>query len=213
MDIFKTIALTIHIASGTTALITGLIAILAKKGQKTHKLAGKIFFISMLTVAGSAIIISIVIKNYFLLMIGIFALLMDYFGFRAIKNKSLKPNLLDWAVLIMGFVNSFFMIYSMNTILLVFGTINSFLVLRVLRINILLMKNKPLQKLEWLIRHIGMMLGTYIATTTAFVVVNVKNVTPDWLPWLLPTFIGVPIIFFWIRKYSAKKAVAPGIQN
>ncbi len=126
----------------------------------------------MLIVAGSAIIISIVIKNYFLLMIGIFALLMDYFGFRAIKNKSLKPNILDWAVLIMGFINSFFMFYSLNTILLVFGTINTFLVLRVLRLIYFTSLTNPSRKLEWLTRHIGMMLGTYIATTTAFVVVN-----------------------------------------
>ena len=209
MDILKTIALTIHIASGTTALITGLTAIITKKGGKTHKQAGMIFFTSMLIVAGSAIIISIAIKNTFLLLVGFFTLFMDYFGYRAIKNKSLMPTKLDWAVLVLGAVTSFFMIYSLNIILLVFGALNASLVLRVLRINILLMQNKPLQKLEWLHRHIGMMLGTYIGTTTAFVVVNVKNVNPAWLPWLLPSFIGVPLIAFWIRKYSTKNAVAP----
>jgi hypothetical protein len=43
----------------------------------------------------------------------------------------------------------------------------------------------------WLLRHLGMMLGTYIAIFTAFLVVNLPG--GIWL-WLLPTFVFTPVI-------------------
>lgn len=198
------ISLGLHIASGILSLVSGLIAILSKKGLKVHRLSGMIFFISMLVVAASAIFISILKSNQFLLLIGIFAFYQDYSGFRAIRNKQLKPSWLDWFVLIVAGVNAFFMIYSMNLVLMVFGGICSYLVIGSVRIFILTVRGKEIPKLLWLSRHIGMMLGAYIATLTAFLVVNVRRFEPAWLPWLLPSMIGVPLILYWTRKYTLK---------
>lgn len=57
-------------------------------------------------------------------------------------------------------------------------------------------KRKPL---NWLPKHIGGMLGSYIGIIIAILVVNTPNipVISDWSPvifWLLPTVIGTPII-------------------
>jgi len=51
----------------------------------------------------------------------------------------------------------------------------------------------------WLNRHIGGMLGSYIAMSTAFLVVSgqyipLLNLLPPISLWFLPTIIGVPII-------------------
>jgi len=49
----------------------------------------------------------------------------------------------------------------------------------------------------------------YIAATTAFLVVNLpQDILPGYLnfiPWLTPTVILVPLIFKWTRKYEVKK--------
>ena len=51
-----------------------------------------------------------------------------------------------------------------------------------------------------LYRHIGRMGGAYIATCTAFIVVNFTFL-PDILLWLGPTFIGSPLIAYSIFRY------------
>lgn len=205
MEILIKIALIIHIATGFTALLTGIIAILSKKGRKAHRISGLIFFYCMLGVAVSAIFISVVKDNLFLLLIGIFSLYQNLSGYRAIKNKSLKPIFIDWTILIIGAVNSFFMIYSLNTILIVFGAINCFMVCNDIRIYRKTLNGDEIPKNQWLIKHLGMMIGTYIATFTAFLVVNIHNFEPNWVIWLLPTFIGTPLIAYWRRKLTTKK--------
>jgi len=45
-----------------------------------------------------------------------------------------------------------------------------------------------------------MMLGGYISTCTAFLVVNFTEVQYPVLVWLLPTIIGTPLIAYWTRK-------------
>jgi hypothetical protein len=62
-------------------------------------------------------------------------------------------------------------------------------------------RRPPTEKMHWWFTHIAAMCGGYIATVTAFVVVNVQ-MNPGWVPWLLPTAIGTPLIMRTIRKYK-----------
>lgn len=59
----------------------------------------------------------------------------------------------------------------------------------------------------WLKIHIGGMLGSYVAMTTAFVVVNVGRVeslkqVPVFLFWILPTVVALPLIKRTVLKYD-----------
>ena len=209
MDFTYAVPIIIHITSGFICLITGLIAMTSIKGQKSHKKAGSIFFYSMLVVAISAVWISIFKRNDFLLTIAGFSFILNYFGYRATKNKLLHPNVLDWLVVLMGLINSYIMLKAGDSVLLVFGIINLLAVIGTVRVFILNILNKPIKKLEWLARHIGLMIGAYIATITAFVVVNVTSIEPKWLPWLLPTFIFVPVIIYFTRRYTLIKIKLP----
>ncbi len=201
MDIIYNILLYTHIISGGLALVSGSIAMITKKGQKAHRIAGKIFFYSMLLICFSAINISIIKSLSFLLMIGIFALFQNYFGFRAIKNKLLVYNNIDKAMLIAASINSIFMLISLVPVLMVFGGISAFLCIGQIKLFVTTLKKQEVSKTLWLQQHIGMMVGAYIATITAFLVVNVKNFQPVWLIWLAPTAILVPLIIYWTRKY------------
>jgi hypothetical protein len=61
----------------------------------------------------------------------------------------------------------------------------------------------PTAKHAWWFGHMGKMLGAYIATVSAFSVVNFAFL-PPLIRWLWPTAIGVPGIFIWISYYRRK---------
>ena len=205
MKLLITIVLIIHVVAGFAALGVGLWAILSKKGQRTHKLTGRTFFYLMLIVAVSAGIVSTIKLNEFLLLIAGFAAYQNIGGYRSVKNKGLSPNWIDWSATALGLVTGVFMIATFNTVLLVFGGICLSLVIVDLRTYYAVFAGKTIPKLAWLARHIGFMMGSYIATFTAFVVVNVRNVEPAWIPWLAPTAVGVPLMQYWTWKYTRKK--------
>jgi uncharacterized membrane protein len=202
MHTFLTIVLVLHIVSGFLALGFGLLALLSKKGQRRHRLSGRVFFYLMLSVAFSAVIISGIKLNLFLLLIAGFAFYQNVQGYRSVKNKSLRPSLIDWSATLVGLVSAIIMLWTLNIVLMVFGGISLFLVFSDLRTYNSVLNGKPISRLAWLSRHIGMMMGAYIATVTAFVVVNVQHVEPSWLPWLAPTVIGVPLMRYWDWKFT-----------
>jgi hypothetical protein len=204
MEIIYKMGLVIHSLFGTFALVAGLIAIISKKGKNYHQIAGAVFFFSMLLVCFTAIYISIYKSNTFLLHIGIFSFFMVYSGYRSVKNKSLKPTLTDWLILMIGLINGVWMIVSIHIILTVFGAISSYLAVSDFRLFVQTIQQKKIPKNQWMLRHLGMMLGAYIATSTAFIVVNIQTMDFAWIPWLVPTAIGTPMIFYWTRKYKLK---------
>lgn len=197
------LALFVHIVSGFTALVMGLLALIANKGGKTHKRSGNIFFYCMIMVALSGFIVAYYRNNYFLLMIAIFAFAQTYFGYRAIKNKAMRATIADWFFMVLFITNSVFMIVSLNVVLLVFGGLSLLLSARQSWIFYKAWRQIEMPKNIWLKQHISMMMGSLIATITAFALVNLSEVQPAWLPWLAPTGILVPLIFYFQRKYAA----------
>ncbi len=202
MEALYILALAVHIISGFGALVSGLVAILSRKGQKTHGAWGRYFFLSMVAVCGSAVLITFIKSNTFLFHIGVFSFFMVFSGYRAIKNKCLKPHVVDWMVVVIGLFNGLAMVWSAKLVLMIFGMIGSYLALADVRLYYRVLNHKEVSKTQWLVRHIGMMLGTYIAASTAFIVVNITVPQYPWLPWLVPTFIGTPLIVYWTIRHT-----------
>ena len=205
MELALKILLALHVLCGFTALAMGLGALVVLKGGKSHKRMGMVYFYAMIGVAITAVSISIPKQQFFLLMIAIFSFFQCYFGFRTTRDKAFQANPADWAVLGLAAVNSFFMIYSLNIVLVVFGSISTILTLGHFRLYLKSIQGKSIPRNTWLRQHIGMMMGSFIATVTAFVLVNVRNFEPAWLPWLAPTVILVPLIAYYQRKYAPKR--------
>jgi uncharacterized membrane protein len=206
METIYKICLGIHILFGFTALISGFIAIVSQKGKKLHKITGITFFVSMVMVCFSAILISLMKDNRFLLHIGIFSFYLVLAGYRSVKNKSLNPGIIDWILLFTAFVNCLSMVLNGQLVLIVFGWLGASLAAQDAKLFYDIIKHKEILKNKWLLRHISTMLGGYIATFTAFIVVNISLESLPWLPWLLPTIIGTPLIAYWTRKYQTKKS-------
>ena len=87
MNISFKLLLIIHIAGGSIGLLTGLFNIIQKKGDKSHKILGIVFYFSMLMAGYSSLVLSCLHPNYFLFMVGLFTLYMVSSGQRYIKQE------------------------------------------------------------------------------------------------------------------------------
>ena len=210
MSLFKAL-LYIHIACGTTSLLLGLLILFLKKGNTLHRNIGIIYFYSMLTAALISFPMSYLHPNYFLFIIGVFTSYLLLTGKRSLKKKEISDvQNTDWTLtiimLIFGLAFISFGTYKLThsdyfgIVFLVFGSISIFFVWQD-KSNF---SGKSRYKNYWLTTHIQRMVSSYIATVTAFLVVNNK-VLPGIMAWLLPTFLLVPLIVKWMIKYNIKK--------
>jgi len=209
--------LIIHIIAGFASLVTGFVAIVTPKGKRWHVRAGRIYFWSMILVAITALMLSMIRPNLFLLFISLFSFYLTWSGYRAIrwKNRSLTGfvRFFDHLIVPLFFATGNIMIALSLTatleitqsllpktkmILLVFGIIFTALTGRELALRIGLLARS---KFQWMFDHIQGMLAAYIATFTAFLVVNVTFL-PMVVVWLAPTVIGTPLIGYWVRTYK-----------
>jgi hypothetical protein len=206
--VFKYLIYT-HAAFGALALLAGLLAISVKKGGKTHKRSGIIFFYSMLLSAALALIIAFLPghENLFLFLVGIFSSYFLLSGYRALRFKRKGPGKVDFLISgVMLLAGLFMLLYlplafgKINIVLTVFGAVGTLFASRDLYV---LSKRKECLKKAWLRKHLGNMMGAYISSVTAFVVVN--NLFDSVLNWFLPSLIGTIYIVYWMRKLRLKK--------
>ena len=210
--LFKTL-LIIHIIAGSIGLFTGTINILRKKGNKPHRLVGKYFFFSMLVNAVAGFIMSILHQNLFLLIIAVFSFYMTATGQRFLnlkridKGQTAQP--IDWILsctmifFAFGFIFYGFYLCANDTnfgfVLLAFGLISILMAAKDISIYKVNIKHRN----YWLLIHIQRMIGAYIASLTAFLVVN-NTYLPQIVAWLLPTVILTPLIVYWSKKNAVK---------
>jgi hypothetical protein len=215
MEMIYKVFYAVHIFSGFLSLLTGFLANISKKGSKFHIKAGRIYYYSMVSVFITALVTSVYKANTFLLMIAIFSMYFAFVGVRVLKfkNKEYKAAKLEFSVVFGMLLVSFIMIVlsfyinGLSIILFIFGIVGLVSPLQ----YIYGYRRDPnfLQK-KWLVEHIGNIGGAYIATVTAFFVVNVPKYFPDFpmvLIWILPGFLGAFIIRIASNKYQKKLIV------
>ncbi len=207
MEFLHAVSLGFHIAAGTIALLAGTAILLLRKGGKPHRRLGRVFFPAVIGVAASAFVLCVVHPDPFLFMVGVFTLYQGLSGFRAVRNKTLGPAGWDVLVALMGAANAVAMFTSGQVVLYVFGGISIFLVYGDAAWFRSAFIGKPLPPKLWLRRHIGFMMGAYIATVTAFLVVNFAHAGSGLLVWLAPTLVGVPLIVKWTRRHAGAPRV------
>ncbi|HNY54314.1 MAG TPA: hypothetical protein PKI86_01755, partial [Chitinophagales bacterium] len=120
-----------------------------------------------------------------------------------------KPILFDWifagCMLLFGLVfiafgiKLFLQQEKFGIVFVVFG----FISLRFVYTDWQNYTGKAKEKNYWLLAHLQRMTGAYIASLTAFLVVN--KILPGIIVWLLPTVILTPLIIAWTRKYRVEK--------
>lgn len=214
------IILVLHVISGFTSLFTGPVAMISKKGGKTHNLWGMIYTYAMTGVFITALLIQPFKFTPFLFMIAFLSYYSVFSGVRFTRLKKLhvdqRPKWYDWFALILnGLVNIAFIAYGMYSITeqgnavgylaVVFGIVGLGISINNLKPYV----KKPKHQMYWWIYHMGNMMGGYVATTTAFstTVSGMLNIESA-LSWLWPLIIGLPLSQLWQKRYEKKFKMA-----
>ena len=208
MDHLINLLLLFHILCGSLSLISSALSISSRKGQRTHRLFGKIYFWGMVGVFLTAIPLAIFKLNVFLLLIAIFSFYLAFAGMRFAVNRKGIPKLIDWIAVILMCSSGIVMLllgfkyyFNDNTqymTLLVFASIALFLPYN----DYVSFKKRNAIGKNRIIRHLTNMLAGTIAVITAFLVTNFRT-EPEWILWVLPTMLITPIIIWWnVRMFN-----------
>lgn len=194
----------IHVILGFVGLLSGIAIMFIPKGTPSHMYIGRIFTYGLGCSMVCTFPLSILSTNVFLGALGVWTLYMLVSGSRALHLFSKQDiGYLDWAavstlaicsigLLILGWSYS----GAFRFVAFVFGIISGLFVFYDMYYLIYFNPRRSIQ----IRRHIQRKMGAFIASITAFVVVN-GVFTPSVIAWLLPTFICTPLIVYWTRQY------------
>jgi hypothetical protein len=195
------------------------LAMLTVKGGRAHRRWGKIYFWSMAVVAVTAVAIALWRPKIFLALLAVFSFYMAFSGYRTLWRKrptqAQGPAALDWTAALLTFAVSAAMAVlglvrpgeawqRLGIVPVVFGGLGMILA----GLDIAKFVRPPADRNAWWFAHMGGMLGSYIATVSAFSVVNFTFL-PTAVRWLWPTVIGTPLIALWITYYRIRFSRAP----
>ncbi|MDB4675126.1 hypothetical protein OAR37_04425 [Flavobacteriaceae bacterium] len=209
------VILLIHVLSGVLGLCTGTINIIKPKGGKRHRLVGNLFVFFMISTGISSVVIALLKDNTFLFAVGVFTVYLVGTGNRYMNlrllGKGQKPKIIDWILSICMLIGGvyfiskgIFLLYNASNFgiaLIVFGLVGLYGV----KNDFLNYLGKWKNKRFWMLIHISRMTGGYIAALTAFIVVNKSGLPgnlPEYIYWLIPTFILTPLIIYWSKPYK-----------
>jgi hypothetical protein len=204
------VVLWIHIFFGAIALFVAPAAMLTVKGGLWHRRWGKIYFWSITVVALTAVVMSFIRSGLFFLLVALFSFYLAFTGYRVLSRKTphQRPGKMDWtaaSAMVFGSaalvaVGIYLMLTSsFGTVAIVFGGIGFLFGLSDIRD----FRHPPADKMAWWYSHMTRMLAAYIATVTAFSVVNFKFLPPI-ARWLWATVVGTVGIIIWTRYYRKK---------
>lgn len=169
-----------HIIAGSLSLILGFVQIILKKYGPVHVWIGRLFTISMGTTGVTAILLSEFDLRRFLFWVGIFTLYMVISGWVARKEDNPKYKVVvaaSMAILIFGLIGMFtyaFQNISSNSFFMIPATGFGLIALLFLRLDYRLYFSGKTHKYQKYLRaHIARMTGAFVASATAFLVVNI----------------------------------------
>lgn len=218
METILNVFIVLHLISGSIALMSGGLNIFRQKGNRNHKKMGKTFFVSMIFVGISSLVISYLRPNYFLFIVGILILYMVLSGQFYLKYKTRRsPGIifLGWTMtVLMLFAGLVFIDEGILSIIKSDSNGFTYMILGVLALFFVRQdfknyRNKSVIKNYWLVAHFQRMTGSFIATLTALLLVNIKyflTPIPNTAYFIIPTVIFIPIIIRWRGKYEVRKS-------
>lgn len=200
-----------HVVAGVTTLLSGLLAaFLGKKGGKLHRQVGGVFYWSMFWIFISALlIISFYRFSAFLLVIAVFSWYMTFSGVRVLKmKKTMKAQKIDWLAAVITLIAGICFIgmglnyqlqQSWSSVVGYLCFFFGFFTTQTAWENIKgFRRGADQEKMWWWFAHMNSMCGALIASITAFAVQNgqIFKLPSEmmWLPWVIPTLVGSPLI-------------------
>lgn len=208
----------LHIACGMIALFVAPAAMLTVKGGLAHRRWGKIYFWGMAVVAATAMVMAVYRPIIFLALVAVFSFYFAFRGYRSVVLKREGPKLQDWLAALIALAGSLGLIamgvYTPGRqflpapiVSITFGLLG----VGISAADVWKFLRPPADRNAWWYSHMAGMLGSYIATVSAFSVVNF-GFLPTAVRWLWPSAVGIPGIFIWIgyykRRFSGRRSQA-----
>lgn len=213
--------LAIHIAGGTAALASMLIPLVARKGGLTHRRAGWVFVGGMTIVSLTAFLLAGArfltdpteegrSAGAFLFYVAILTGAGVSTGIRVLRAKRrTAAHRHPWDVGVSA------LLAASSVAMAVYGVLTGqplFVAFSAIGLvtgsgQLAYWFRAPQHPMHWWFEHMGNMLGSCIAATTAFAVVNAGRLGLEsfsLLVWLAPSAIGAPAIVIWTRYYRQK---------
>lgn len=201
----------VHVLCGSVALVGMFGALITKKGGVWHRYSGRAFVGGMLFSLLLALLVSILTSNVFLLLIGIFS---GYFIFTGTRLAMARDGVrTDWdrsAAFLMIIVAGCMLLYGLYMLItkqtlglamIVFAFVAFMPAFSDYERGVVGPRGK-----ERILLHLNRMGGACIASVTAVLVANVQT-TPAFIAWLIPTFLGGPLIAYWSRRIASPRSV------
>jgi uncharacterized membrane protein len=200
-----------HITVGGGALVLGALQMVLPHGGTTHRALGRFYVLCMMFSFATSMPMSLYTGNIFLSIIGVFSFYMALTGQRlyvaaihgrfSTIDKALSV-LFGFSALLMAAFSVYYFARGASNAGIVLGVFTIiFGSMTIADLRDMWGKNRPNVRSYWKYRHIGRMVGSYIAAVTAFLA-NVQPFGSTLLNWLLPTVIGTTFIWYQIRKYK-----------
>ena len=203
----------LHVVAGFAALLVAPVAILTAKGSRAHRRWGKLYYREMLVVAVSALVLTAFRPNPFLAILAVLSFYMAFSGYRVLGRKRLDASRVDvvaWAMAVATLGASMALVVlgllapteawqRVAIVAVVLGVVGIALSGR----EIAELARPSPERMTWWFAHMTRMLGSYIATVTAFSVVNFTFLPPT-ARWLWPTLVGTPLIALWVGAYRRR---------
>ena len=214
LDKWVLIGRIIHILCGFTALSAGLIIIFIKKGTSTHKILGKIFLLALLITCTFSILLQI--NRYFdailayQAVLGIYLGISGFFDFNRYFTQNIRKSfqLILPAIIFCFCIFLLFLSYNgkiNKNPTLILASISGGFIFSIVDIALqlrLVFLNKT--RTHYLLPHAIKLITAFIVMLSAFSSTTFNFLeTPYKETW--PSFIGLPILYFWaIRKLQRK---------
>lgn len=222
--------LALHIAGGSVALASMFLPLLSNKGGLTHRRSGWVFVAGMALVSVTALALSAARfltdpgaegrqAGLFLFYVAILTSSGVSAGVRVLRFKQRRDAHRHWwdlglagtltlsglALFVYGAGSGRHLMTAFSVIGIVTGGSQLAYWLR-----------PPAHHMHWWFEHMSAMLGSCIATVTAFLVVNAQALGAETFAtavWLAPTAVGVPTTAIWTAYYRRRFGPAGHIQR
>ncbi|PCJ97636.1 MAG: hypothetical protein COA50_04130 [Flavobacteriaceae bacterium] len=206
--------ISIHVLSGSLALLLGIVALSSKKGKKWHRKSGKTFLFFMFFVILTGLFGVFIFKvNPFLLVISLLSGYQAFSGYRVLKSKSNTPKLLDVLVAIITLASGCYFIYYLNSIgmfwspIIIYSTLGFLFVIITYDFLRYLIPPKKYKNI-WIYEHIYKMIAAFTALLSAFI----GTILPQYHPYsqILPSAFGTLLaIGFILYQYRSSNKKFP----
>jgi hypothetical protein len=194
LSVIHKINISVHIVAGSSALIVGLIAIVAAKGKKLHRLTGRLFLQLMAVVILTGLIgVFVFGRNTFLLVITVLSGYQAFSGYRAMKLKSNSPKFLDIGICLLALISVSYFLYYFKSIgmiwspVIIYSTVGYLFLIIIYDLGRYLIPAKKYANL-WLYEHILKMVSAFTGLLSAFS----GTVFPQYQPYsqFVPSILG-----------------------